>query len=149
MAVPRAHARWRLHGDKALYPSGYADRALARWAERIELWQRGREPADARRIAPPNPLAALVPARDVYVYFDNDVKVYAPFDALALQRRLGQATFVPGAVHAPRRRPGRGVRDEPLRGSEAWLRGAVLRSRTPDQPVRVSAARTLARRRRR
>jgi uncharacterized protein YecE (DUF72 family) len=25
----------------------------------------------------------------VYVYFDNDAKVHAPFDAMALQERLG------------------------------------------------------------
>ena len=29
--------------------------------------------------------------RDVYVYFDNDVKVRAPFDAIALAERLGVA----------------------------------------------------------
>jgi uncharacterized protein YecE (DUF72 family) len=27
--------------------------------------------------------------REVFVYFDNDVKVRAPFDAIALARRLG------------------------------------------------------------
>jgi uncharacterized protein YecE (DUF72 family) len=26
--------------------------------------------------------------RDVFVYFDNDAKVHAPFDAIALERRL-------------------------------------------------------------
>ena len=26
---------------------------------------------------------------DVFVYFDNDAKVHAPFDAMALQERLG------------------------------------------------------------
>jgi hypothetical protein len=30
-----------------------------------------------------------VKRRDVYVYFDNDVKVRAPFDAMNLARRLG------------------------------------------------------------
>jgi uncharacterized protein YecE (DUF72 family) len=28
---------------------------------------------------------------DVFVYFDNDAKVHAPFDAMALQKRLGIA----------------------------------------------------------
>lgn len=28
--------------------------------------------------------------RDVYCYFDNDAKVHAPFDALALAQRLGE-----------------------------------------------------------
>ena len=32
--------------------------------------------------------------RDVYVYFDNDVKVRAPFDAMSLARRLGVAMNV-------------------------------------------------------
>jgi uncharacterized protein YecE (DUF72 family) len=26
---------------------------------------------------------------DTYVYFDNDVKVHAPYDAMALMRRCG------------------------------------------------------------
>jgi hypothetical protein len=36
-------------------------------------------------LAPPAP----VMERDVYVYFDNDVKVRAPVDAIALADRLG------------------------------------------------------------
>jgi uncharacterized protein YecE (DUF72 family) len=116
----------RLHGDKALYRSGYSSSATTRWAERIAAWQQGGEPPDARRIAAePAPRCA---GRDVYVYFDNDVKVHAPFDALGLQRALGQATFRASAVHAGRRRPGRGVREEPLRSSEAWP-GARARAR--------------------
>jgi len=108
----------RLHGDKALYRSGYSARATARWAQRIAAWQSGGEPPDPRRIASePAPRRG---GRDVYVYFDNDVKVHAPFDALGLQRALGQSAFQANAVHAARRRPGRGVREEPLRSSEAW-----------------------------
>ena len=57
----------RLHGDTELYVSGYDDAALAVWAGRIAGW---RERAD------------------VYVYFDNDAKVHAPFDALWLAQRL-------------------------------------------------------------
>lgn len=29
------------------------------------------------------------PSRDVFVYFDDDAKVHAPFDALRLAERLG------------------------------------------------------------
>jgi uncharacterized protein YecE (DUF72 family) len=76
----------RLHGDTELYASGYSDAALNRWAQRIAAWSRGCEPADAQRIAGPWPKHAQ---RDVYCYFDNDAKVHAPFDALALMRRLG------------------------------------------------------------
>jgi uncharacterized protein YecE (DUF72 family) len=59
----------RLHGDIKIYTSGYSERALAGWARRIRAWHRDR--------------------RDVYVYFDNDVKVKAPFDALNLMQKLG------------------------------------------------------------
>ena len=76
----------RLHGSEELYVSGYDDAALDRWAERIALWAAGRTPKDGRRVAG----AAASKPRDVYVYFDNDAKVRAPFDALGLARRLGQ-----------------------------------------------------------
>ncbi|MEJ3404370.1 DUF72 domain-containing protein [Rathayibacter sp. YIM 133350] len=58
----------RLHGDKELYASGYDEEGLDRW----EGWCRGH----------------LDAGRDVYVYFDNDIKVRAPFDAIALIERL-------------------------------------------------------------
>lgn len=76
----------RLHGDKEIYVSGYTDDALDRWAERIALWSKGGEPPDARR---QGPRAAASSPRDVYCYFDNDVKVRAPEDARGLMRRLG------------------------------------------------------------
>jgi uncharacterized protein YecE (DUF72 family) len=59
----------RLHGDRELYASGYTDRSLDEWAERCTAW------ADA--------------GRDVFVYFDNDMKGYAPHDAMRLIDRLG------------------------------------------------------------
>jgi uncharacterized protein YecE (DUF72 family) len=58
----------RLHGDTELYASGYDADALDRWAASVRGW------ADA--------------GADVYVYFDNDMKVRAPYDALALSERL-------------------------------------------------------------
>ncbi len=77
----------RLHGDQELYASGYSDAALARWAERIDTWSRGGQVPDAR-------LASQRPARrrarrDIYCYFDNDVKVHAPYDAAELMRKVG------------------------------------------------------------
>lgn len=77
----------RLHGDTELYTSGYDDDALDRWAAKIAAWAAGDEPPDARRLGPPAPHEPA--GRDVYVYFDNDVKVRAPVDAMALARRLG------------------------------------------------------------
>jgi uncharacterized protein YecE (DUF72 family) len=75
----------RLHGSEQLYASGYNARALARWAGRIAAWREGRE-AQGVHAGPP----ARPKRRDVYVYFDNDAKVRAPFDARALMRNIGQ-----------------------------------------------------------
>ena len=78
----------RLHGDKKLYASGYSDRALARWAERIRAWHSGSEPADADKVIA-SPPASSAP-RDVFCYFDNtDIKLRAPVDAQNLARKLG------------------------------------------------------------
>jgi uncharacterized protein YecE (DUF72 family) len=71
----------RLHGDVKIYSSGYTPRALDEWAKRIRGWARN--------------------GKDVYVYFDNDVKVRAPFDALNLVKKLGLAWQPP--AHAPAR----------------------------------------------
>lgn len=77
----------RLHGDEELYASGYTEAALDRWVERIRAWTVGKEPSDARRAGTGKPSAAH--ARDVYCYFDNDIKVRAPFDADRLMQKLG------------------------------------------------------------
>ena len=85
----------RLHGAEQLYASAYSDAALDRWAARVRAWAAGREPPDAAKIT-----ASATPAVpcDVYVYFDNDAKVHAPFDALGLLRRLeaGEGASPPG-----------------------------------------------------
>jgi uncharacterized protein YecE (DUF72 family) len=60
----------RLHGDAELYASGYSDEALENWAKKIRRWR------DSMH-------------KDVYVYFDNDVKVKAPRDAMSLAEKLG------------------------------------------------------------
>ncbi|TDW89968.1 MULTISPECIES: DUF72 domain-containing protein [Kribbella] len=56
----------RLHGAEELYVSGYDDKALGRWARKIRSWKCA-----------------------TYVYFDNDAKVHAPYDAERLADRLG------------------------------------------------------------
>jgi uncharacterized protein YecE (DUF72 family) len=91
----------RLHGDVKLYSSGYSGRALAGWARRIRAWDRD--------------------GRDVYVYFDNDVKVKAPFDALNLMRRLGLhwgEPFHGAGVRVPRLKYAYGPRV--TGGNPAW-----------------------------
>lgn len=75
----------RLHGDEELYASGYTDKALAHWGDRIEAWRHGGQPDDARLIDKPGRKRA---ARDVYCYFDNDIKVRAPYDARHLLERF-------------------------------------------------------------
>jgi uncharacterized protein YecE (DUF72 family) len=59
----------RLHGAEELYVSGYSDESLDAWAEKLLRWDGD--------------------GLDTYVYFDNDVKVHAPYDALNLMRRCG------------------------------------------------------------
>jgi uncharacterized protein YecE (DUF72 family) len=96
----------RLHGDKVLYASGYSDEALDWWAARIRAWRTGGEPADARKIA------AFAPpprkSRDVYCYFDNDMKVHAPFDARGLIDRLEGTHGRADRAVGQRPPPGRG-----------------------------------------
>jgi uncharacterized protein YecE (DUF72 family) len=70
----------RLHGDNELYVSGYSSRALDRWASRVRAWRKKH--------------------LDVYIYFDNDVKVHAPFDAIQLSQRVnGYTPLHPMARH--------------------------------------------------
>ena len=93
----------RLHGDEELYASGYSEAALDRWAARIDAWRRG-EQADDARLASPKPGARRA-SRDVYCYFDNDVKVHAPYDAATLMRKLGLETPI-GTREQPAWPPG-------------------------------------------
>lgn len=75
----------RMHGMDVRYASGYTDEAIDRFAARIDAWHEGKEPADAVRIGSAARAAAQ---RDVYCYFDNDAKGYAPRDARSMMDRL-------------------------------------------------------------
>jgi uncharacterized protein YecE (DUF72 family) len=61
----------RLHGAEQLYASGYTEAALDEWADRIRGWN-------------------SEGARAVFIYFDNDARVRAPFDALSLAARFAE-----------------------------------------------------------
>jgi uncharacterized protein YecE (DUF72 family) len=76
----------RLHGAEQLYVSGYSDRELDWWASRIEHWRSGKQPKSGTLVT--NRKNAGAGKRDVYVYFDNDAKVHAPFNAKTLVRKL-------------------------------------------------------------
>ncbi|HEX2853904.1 MAG TPA: DUF72 domain-containing protein [Opitutaceae bacterium] len=79
----------RLHGDAELYVSGYTPEALDAWAAKIAAWSKGRDSPNARLHAASIEKSAT--SRDVYAYFDNDVKTHAPYDAMSLAHRLGLA----------------------------------------------------------
>jgi uncharacterized protein YecE (DUF72 family) len=81
----------RLHGDEALYENGYTKPALERWAQRSVDWSRGLQPDDAALVVDDVPARR---EREVYVYFDNDTKETAPFDAIAMMTRLSQMGVV-------------------------------------------------------
>jgi uncharacterized protein YecE (DUF72 family) len=57
----------RLHGAPDLYASRYTDEELADWAAKVRTWSR---------------------SADVYVYFDNDARGHAPWDAQRLAELL-------------------------------------------------------------
>lgn len=111
----------RLHGDAQLYASGYGDAALDHWARRIDAWTQGRQVDDARLAS--GRAARRRARREVFCYFDNDVKVHAPFDAAALAGRLGLGERFPATGDSPpasdaeprTRSPGFGRRPAPSR----------------------------------
>jgi uncharacterized protein YecE (DUF72 family) len=78
----------RLHGSEELYASGYGAKALDIWAHRVVAWASGREVEDGRKAS--NRIAPKRTSREVFVYFDNDMKVRAPFDAEQLCDRVNQ-----------------------------------------------------------
>ena len=87
----------RLHGDEELYASGYSEEALNRWASKIKSWIKGKNSRGARTLA--SKQSQLHEGLDVFVYFDNDIKVHAPFDVIPLSARLGMkspATWTEG-----------------------------------------------------
>lgn len=78
----------RLHGSEELYRSGYDDKALDRWAARVQAWTKGREMQDGEFAGDP---ADSKPApRDVFLFFDNTDKRQAPLDARRLMEKLGR-----------------------------------------------------------
>ena len=78
----------RLHGSEQLYASGYDKQALDQWAARVAGWARGEMPAEAEQICKAGQLQTQ--PRDVFIYFDNDAKVRAPFDAQGLMARVSE-----------------------------------------------------------
>lgn len=61
----------RLHGSTSLYTSDYTDAELAYWASLSRGW--------------------MADGRDVYVYFDNDARTHAPYNAMQLADLLASS----------------------------------------------------------
>lgn len=55
------------------------------WSERVKAWSTGKKPEHSFELIEESPNKKDT---DVYVYFDNDVKVHAPFDAQKLLKLL-------------------------------------------------------------
>jgi uncharacterized protein YecE (DUF72 family) len=68
----------RGHGPGGRYHGRYPEAELAAWAERIAGWRAG--------------------GRDVYAYFDNDIKSAAPQDAEILKRLTGARPYAVAAA---------------------------------------------------
>jgi uncharacterized protein YecE (DUF72 family) len=80
----------RLHGSEKVYPDGYTEEGIDLWARRVVAWSQGDEATDGKRVHPePGPKRS---ARDVFVYFDDDNKERAPFDAQSLGRRIAEVS---------------------------------------------------------
>jgi uncharacterized protein YecE (DUF72 family) len=80
----------RLHGSEELYASGYERDAIETWGKRVVRWAGGLEAEQGRKASSAH--APRARHRDVYVYFDNDAKVRAPFDAMHLREYVEQHT---------------------------------------------------------
>ncbi|KAA6462123.1 DUF72 domain-containing protein [Acidobacteria bacterium AB60] len=91
----------RLHGSEQLYTSGYEADAIDVWARRVFSWARCQQVTDGRLASTRN--APRRSSRDVYVYFDNDAKVRAPFDALALRKAVESLSVKPVCEETQRR----------------------------------------------
>ena len=122
----------RLHGETELYASGYDDERSTGGRRRCASGRPAASPADARTLA--GPARAGRRQRDVFVYFDNDIKVRAPYDSMALAARLGDRA---GAVEVgrPSSRSGASAALEPLDQAAVALgraaRAAVALARRP------------------
>lgn len=76
----------RLQRSSEEIPTGYALRALDKWAERARAWSKGGAPGDLMPLASPEKKPPK--SRDVFIYMINGFKPKAPAAAMALIERL-------------------------------------------------------------
>ncbi|MEQ8079461.1 DUF72 domain-containing protein [Xanthomonas hortorum pv. vitians] len=77
----------RLMRSQARLTTGYPAPALARWAEHIQAWRRGEDPADLPHIDAESQAKAT--PREVFVFFISAAKERNPAAAIALLQTLG------------------------------------------------------------
>ena len=75
----------RLQKGNEKLKAGYPPKALDAWANRVQTWLKGGEPADLPRIDKTKPEKT---PRDVFLYFIHEAKLRAPAAAMALIERL-------------------------------------------------------------
>lgn len=75
----------RLHGYETFYQNGYDSEALKFWAQRLNTWAHHQRPRHWQNVADGT---SFPDVKIAFVYFDNDLKIKAPRDALQLQKIL-------------------------------------------------------------
>jgi uncharacterized protein YecE (DUF72 family) len=75
----------RMMRTESAVATGYAPKALSRWAEAAKTWRDGGEPADVPRLEDAPRKTA---PRDVFMYFISGAKERAPAAAMALIKKL-------------------------------------------------------------
>jgi uncharacterized protein YecE (DUF72 family) len=80
----------RLMRTQSRVATGYAPKALDRWARAARVWQGGGEPDDVPRLEDiaTKPAAKQGAPRDVFMYFISGAKERAPAAAMALIKKL-------------------------------------------------------------
>ena len=76
----------RLQRGKDTITTAYPPKDIDAWADRLQTWAQGKEPADLPRVSPAEKSKAA--PRDVFAYVIHEGKVRAPAGAMALIERL-------------------------------------------------------------
>ncbi len=71
----------RMEGDGPTFKKGYTDSALKRMAQKIKTWLKGDQVKKPKCVSDGKPYRG---EKDIFLYFNNDAKLYAPMDALRM-----------------------------------------------------------------
>jgi len=76
----------RLQQGQDEIPTAYPPKEIGAWAKRLDVWAKGKEPADLERVDAKHKLKAE--PRDVFAYVIHEGKVRAPAAAMAMIEKL-------------------------------------------------------------